>query len=320
MFKGKNILITGGTGTLGNALVERLLSYKPNKIIIFSRDEKKQYDMRQKFTNYCMRYVLGDVRDIDGLKHSLYEVDYVIHTAALKQVDTLEYNPVQAVHTNILGAVNVVNACNYNNVSKVVALSTDKSVNPINMYGASKLCSDKLFINGNALSGGTTKYAVVRYGNVAGSRGSVIPYYEHIIKNSLYDMKATLTGIKRYLPVTDERMTRFNITIDQGVDLIFKAFEEMQGGEIFVAKIPSYKITDLVKSFGCTPKIIGIRPGEKLSEIMITQEDNDRTYDCGKYYVIHPQFDWITKRKYKGKLVDKGFSYSSDNNKEWCYK
>jgi UDP-N-acetylglucosamine 4,6-dehydratase/5-epimerase len=310
-FKNKVILLTGGTGSLGQALVKRLLPLNPKKIIIYSRDEYKQFIMKRDFHNSKnsdrLRYFIGDVRDITRLGQACSNVDYIIHTAALKQVDTLEYNPQEAIKTNILGALNVIQVAIENKVKKVVALSTDKAVHPVNLYGATKLCSDKLFINGNAL--GKTKFSVVRYGNVANSRGSVIPFFDNLIKQG-----------EKVLPITDVRMTRFHITVDQGVDLIFTAFKEMQGGEIYIAKIPSYKIIDLVKSFKCNFRIIGIRPGEKLHEIMITQEDAPRTYDCGDYYTIQPDFDWIVGRKFKGKLVDKDFSYSSDKNKEWLFK
>jgi len=294
IFKGKTILITGGTGTLGTALVRRLLPLKPKKIIIFSRDEFKQSEMQKQFKSDKLRYILGDVRNKDSITSACKGVDYIIHTSALKQVPALEYNPEQAVYTNIIGAMNVVQSAIANNVKKVVALSTDKAVNPINMYGASKLASDKIFVNGGALSAGKTIFSVVRYGNVANSRGSVIPLFDEMKQRG-----------EIFLPLTDARMTRFYITIDEGVDLIFKAFSEMQGGEIFISKIPSFKISDLVTSMNCDYIEIGIRPGEKLHEIMITSEDSDRTYDCGKYYVILPQFEWI--RVIHQTLIQNGF-------------
>jgi len=308
-FKNKVILITGGSGTLGKNLIRRLIPLKPKKIIVFSRDEYKQFVMKREFNYAGLRYFIGDVRDITRLDQVCGDVDYIIHTAAIKQVDTIEYNPSEAVKTNILGALNVIQVAIEHKIKKVIALSTDKGVHPVNLYGATKLCSDKLFINGNALSHGVSQFSIVRYGNVADSRGSVIPYFESLIKEG-----------NRTLPVTDARMTRFHITIDEAIDLIFTAFKEMQAGEIFVAKIPSYKLIDLVKHFKCKYKIIGVRPGEKLHEIMIINEDASRTYDCGNYYIIHPEFDWIEGRKFKGKKVSLDFSYSSDKNKEWLYK
>lgn len=309
MFKNKVILLTGGSGTLGKNLVRRLIPLKPKKIIIYSRGEFAQYQMKQEFDYPGLRYFIGDVRDISRLDSVCGDVTHIIHCAALKQVDTIEYNPSEAVKTNILGALNVIQVAIEHKIKKVVALSTDKGVHPVNLYGATKLCSDKLFINGNALSHGVSQFSVVRYGNVSGSRGSVIPFFESLIAKG-----------ERTLPITDARMTRFHISIDEGIDLIFTAFKQMQGGEIFVAKIPSYKLIDLVKHYRCNYKIIGIRPGEKMHEIMITNEDAPRTYDMGKYYVIQPEFDWITNRKIKGKLVPMDFSYSSDRNTEWVFK
>lgn len=308
-FKNKVILITGGTGTLGKNLVRRLIPHKPKKIIIYSRDEYKQFVMKREFNYSGLRYFIGDVRDITRLNQVCGDVDYIIHTAALKQIDTIEYNPQEAVKTNILGALNIIQVAIEHKVKKVVALSTDKGVHPVNLYGATKLCSDKLFINGNALSHNVSQFSVVRYGNVANSRGSVIPYFESLINNN-----------ERTLPITDARMTRFHITIDEAIDLIFTAFKEMQGGEIFVAKIPSYKLIDLVKHYKCKYKIIGVRPGEKLHEIMITEQDAERTYEFDKYFVVQPEFDWITNRKFKGKRVSLDFSYSSDKNKVWVFK
>jgi len=288
---------------LGQALVRRLLPLNPKKIIIYSRGEYLQYKMAGEFNNDKLRFFIGDVRDITRLKRALNGVDYVIHTAALKQVPACEYNPIEAVKTNIIGAVNVINASIDCGIKKVVALSTDKGVNPVNIYGATKLCSDKLFIDGNVYSE-NTKFAIVRYGNVANSRGSVIPYFNKLIAAG-----------ERILPITDVRMTRFYITIDQGIDLIFQAFESMQGGEIFVAKIPSFTIIQLVKFLKCDYKSIGIRDGEKLHEIMITSEDARFTREYDDCFVIYPK-----DRKVKGKKVPDGFTYSSDKNKDWLFQ
>ena len=307
MFQNKTILITGGSGSLGQALIYSLLPLEPKKIIIYSRDEFKQSEMQNKFLSPLLRFFIGDVRDITRLDQACQDVDYIIHAAALKQIPALEYNPQEAIKTNILGALNVVQVAIEKKVKGVVAVSTDKAVHPVNLYGATKLCSDKLFINGNAL--GQTKFAVVRYGNVAESRGSVIPYFKGLIAKG-----------QKILSITDERMTRFHITMDQAIELIFIAFTEMQGGEIFVAKIPSYKLTDLVRELKCAFKVMGIRPGEKLHEEMITKEDACRTYDCKDFYIIQPEFDWIENRKLKGEKVCEDFSYSSDKNTEWAFK
>jgi len=309
MFCNKTILCTGGSGFIGNGLVQRLIPLKPRKIIIYSRSEYKQFVMSRNYNYPGMRYILGDIRDLDRLSMAMKDCDYVIHAGALKRVDALEYNSVEAVQTNIIGSLNVVKSAIANNVKKVVAISTDKSTAPLNLYGATKLVMEKLMMNANALSGNKVLFSCVKYGNVAGSTGSVIPFFEGLKKEG-----------ERTLPITDTRMTRFHISMDQAIDLIFTAFQKMQGGEIFVAKIPSFKIVDLVKSMNCKYKVVGIRPGEKLHEIMITTEDASRTYDCGKYFIIQPQYDWITKRKKHGKLVPDGFSYSSDNNTEWLYK
>jgi UDP-N-acetylglucosamine 4,6-dehydratase/5-epimerase len=309
LFKDKVILITGGSGFLGNGIVKRLIPLKPKKIIIYSRSEYKQHLMTREYDYLGMRYLLGDVRDLDRLTMALKDVDYVIHCAALKRIPELEYNCIEGVQTNINGSMNVIRAAILNNVKKVVAISTDKSTAPLNLYGSSKLVMEKLMINANALSHGKTIFSCIKYGNVANSTGSVIPYFKELIAQG-----------QKILPITDERMTRFHITIDQGIDLIFTAFREMQGGEIFVAKIPSFKITDLVKSLSCAFKVIGIRPGEKLHEIMITTEDAPRTYDCGDYYTIQPDFDWIESREFKGIKVPEGFSYSSDKNIDWLYQ
>ena len=305
IFNNKTILITGGTGTLGQQLTRRLLESKVKKIIIYSRDEFKQYHMASEITDERVRFFIGDVRDGVRLGRALEGVDFVVHTAALKHVTICEYNPIEAIHTNVLGAINVLNQSLDKGVEKVVALSTDKGVNPVNLYGASKLCSDKIFISGNAYSGlRGTLFSVVRYGNVSESRGSVIPYFKKLVKSG-----------ENVLPVTDERMTRFHITIDQGIDLIFKAFNEMEGGEIFVAKIPSYRIIDIVKKMGCTYKKIGIRPGEKLHEVMITKEDALNTYDCGDHYLIINS-DYAKPR---GRKMNDNFEYRSDKNKEWVF-
>lgn len=295
MFKNKTILITGGTGSFGQAMTKYLLTKKVKKIIIYSRGELKQFNMQNEIKDERIRYFIGDVRDKDRLKRACRGVDYIIHAAAMKQVPACEYNPFEAIRTNTGGAVNVIDSAIDCGVKKVVALSTDKAVNPINLYGATKLCSDKLFQNANAYSGKNgTKFSIVRYGNVANSRGSVIPYFK--------ELKAK--GIKT-LPVTDERMTRFYITLDQGIKLVETAFKKMRGGEIFVAKIPSFRIVDLVKSLECNYRVVGIRHGEKLHEIMITPED--KVTEFKDYYVLSD----------KGKT---GFTYSSDKNKEWLYK
>lgn len=315
MLNNKTILITGGTGSFGQKFTKRILDeYNPKKIIIYSRDEYKQYMMRSKFKEYDdkLRFFIGDVRDKDRLYRAFDGVDVVIHSAAIKHVTVAEYNPIEAIKTNINGAMNIIDAAIDCGVEKVVALSTDKAVNPINLYGATKLVSDKLFVSGNAYSGGKkTRFSVVRYGNVTGSRGSVVPFFNTLINNSIKE-----------LPITDFRMTRFWITLDQGVDLVFKAIEEAKGGEIYVSKIPSYKVTDLAKAMlpDVVLKEIGIREGEKLHEVMITEEDSRLTYDYGDHYIIYPNFDWWNfKDHFKdgGKKVAEGFRYSSDNNIEW---
>ena len=279
MFNNKNILITGGTGSFGKKYTEILLkNYKPNKIIIYSRDELKQYEMAQKFNDKCMRYFIGDVRDKDRLKKAMQNVDIVIHAAALKHVPIAEYNPMECIKTNINGASNIIDASIENEVEKVIALSTDKASAPINLYGATKLASDKLFVAANNLVGTKkTRFSVVRYGNVIGSRGSVIPFFMKLLKQG-----------QKTLPITDFRMTRFFITLEDGVKFVLKNFERMQGGEIFVPKIPSMKIVDLAKAIcpKCKLKEIGIRPGEKLHEVMITSDD--RVVEFDDHYVIKP--------------------------------
>jgi UDP-N-acetylglucosamine 4,6-dehydratase/5-epimerase len=316
MLNNKVVLITGGTGSFGHKFTQRILNeYKPKKIIIYSRDEYKQYVMRRQFKKFDnqLRFFIGDVRDKERMCRALNGVDVVIHAAALKHVPIAEYNPIEAIKTNIDGATNVINASIDEGVKKVVALSTDKAVNPVNLYGATKLVSDKLFVSGNAYVGGNkdTVFSVVRYGNVAGSRGSVIPFFKTLIDKG-----------KKFLPITDSRMTRFWITLDQGVDLVFKAIEESKGGEIYVSKIPSFKVTDLAKAMSPSAdlKEIGIREGEKLHEVMITEEDSRLTYDYGAHFIIYPNFEWWDLNKHLktgGTKVKDGFRYSSECNPQW---
>ncbi|MBZ7963726.1 UDP-N-acetylglucosamine 4,6-dehydratase (inverting) [Campylobacter sp. 2457A] len=318
MFNGKNILITGGTGSFGKAYTKILLqNYKPNKIIIFSRDELKQFEMAISFNQPCMRYFIGDVRDKERLSYAMNDVDFVIHAAAMKHVPVAEYNPMECIKTNINGAQNVIDACLENNVEKCIALSTDKACNPVNLYGATKLASDKLFVAANNIAGNkNTKFSVARYGNVVGSRGSVVPFFKKLIKE----------GAKE-LPITDKRMTRFWISLEDGVKFVLNNFEIMHGGEVFVPKIPSMKITDLAHALApdLKTKIIGIRPGEKLHETMISSDDSHLTYEFNKYYVISPSIQFtnvksdfsVNAKGEKGQKVKDGFSYSSDNNKEW---
>ncbi|AYH02189.1 UDP-N-acetylglucosamine 4,6-dehydratase (inverting) [Pectobacterium parmentieri] len=312
MLRDKTILVTGGTGSFGNTFVPMTLDkYNPKKIIIFSRDEMKQWDMAKKYNNDPrVRFFIGDVRDKDRLYRALDGVDYVVHAAATKIVPTAEYNPFECVKTNVTGAMNLIDACIDKGVKRVVALSTDKASSPINLYGATKLASDKLFVAGNAYSGEHgTKFSVVRYGNVMGSRGSVIPFFM-----SIKD--------KGVLPITDERMTRFMISLEQGVELVWHAFEDMIGGEIYVKKIPSMKLTDLASTVAPEARqdIIGIRPGEKLHEQMISAEDAYYTYEYKEHFKILPVInDWSEspERIKDGKRVPEGFVYSSDNNTEW---
>jgi UDP-N-acetylglucosamine 4,6-dehydratase len=317
MFNNKNILITGGTGSFGKKYTEIILSkYKPNKIIIYSRDELKQYEMAQSFNDKCMRYFIGDVRDKSRLKEAMDDVDFVIHAAALKHVPVAEYNPMECIKTNIDGAQNVIEAAISNNVEKVIALSTDKAANPINLYGATKLASDKLFIAANNMVGKrNTRFAVVRYGNVIGSRGSVIPFFKKIISQGATE-----------IPITDEKMTRFLITLEDGVNFVLKNFERMHGGEIFIPKIPSIKITDLAKALApnLPHKIIGIRPGEKLHEIMCPSDDSHLTLEFSDHFVIKPTIQFINENNFtinklneKGTPVKQGFEYNSGNNTEW---
>ncbi len=312
MLNNSTILITGGTGSFGNTFIPMTLAkYSPKKIIIFSRDEMKQWEMAKKFNNdKRLRFFIGDVRDRDRLYRALDGVDYVVHAAATKIVPTAEYNPFECIKTNINGAMNVVDACIDHSIKGCVALSTDKASAPANLYGATKLCSDKMFVAGNAYSGEHgTKFSVVRYGNVMGSRGSVIPFFESIKH----------TGV---LPITDDRMTRFMISLEQAVDLVWHAFEDMTGGEIYVKKIPSMKVSDIARIMAPSAKqsIIGIRPGEKLHEQMIGAEDSYYTYEYDEHFKILPAINgWSTdkKRIKNGKLVPEGFSYTSDNNKKW---
>ena len=316
MFTGKSILVTGGTGTFGKKFSERILTSYPEieRLVIFSRDELKQSEMSYRFPEDKfpqLRLFIGDVRDKERVYRAMEGVDVVVHSAALKQVPACEYNPFEAVKTNILGAQNVIEAAIDRGVKKVVALSTDKAAAPINLYGATKLCSDKLFVAANNFKGNREiKFSVVRYGNVMGSRGSVIPYF----------LKKRADGV---IPITDERMTRFNITIEEGVELVLYALEHMWGGEIFVPKIPSYRITDLAEAIapGCRREIVGIRAGEKLHEEMITETDSLNTIELIKYYVILPSAQlWDVKEfigAFDGKPCAPGFKYSSDTNNDW---
>jgi UDP-N-acetylglucosamine 4,6-dehydratase len=317
MLNGKTILITGGTGSFGKKFLEMILDkYTPHRIIIYSRDEFKQSVMKaeyeKKYDISKVRFFIGDVRDKDRLYRAFDHVDYVIHAAAMKQVPTCEYNPFEAIKTNIHGAQNVIDAAIDRGVKKVVALSTDKAVNPINLYGGTKLVSDKLFIAANAYSKiSDTRFSVVRYGNVAGSRGSIIPIFKNMIDEG-----------EMGLPVTDPRMTRFWITMKQGVELVFKALEESNGGETYISKIPSFRITDLAEAMlpGAKIKEIGIREGEKLHEVMVTKDDYMHTYEYEKNYVICPNFDWWKldpKLVVNGVKVKEGFEYNSGTNKEW---
>ncbi len=315
----KKILVTGGTGSFGNKFVDLVLkNYKPKKLVIFSRDEQKQYEMAQIFSEHKfpnLRYFIGDVRDKVRLNRACADIDIIIHAAAMKHVIASEYNPTECIDTNIHGAQNLIDAAINNNVQKVIALSTDKAASPINLYGATKLCSDKLFIAANNLSGKhKTRFAVVRYGNVINSRGSVIPHFNKLLRD----------GIKK-LPLTDINMTRFVITLNQGVKFVINALENMSGGEIFIPKIPSMKIVDLITCMAGKGQyeIIGIRPGEKLHEVMIPTEESLNCIDMKGYYIIQPMFSWWNTDKLKlsigkkGKKVSKSFEYSSDTNKNF---
>lgn len=318
MFDNKAILITGGTGSFGHKYVETILAkYKPKRIVIYSRDELKQYEMQQKFDSDVMRYFIGDVRDADRLNQAMSEIDFVIHAAALKHVPVAEYNPMECIKTNIIGAENVIQAALANKVEKVIALSTDKAANPVNLYGATKLASDKLFVAANNIAGKLpTKFSVVRYGNVVGSRGSVVPFFQKLINEGA-----------EQLPITDARMTRFWITLQQGVDFVLKNFERMNGGEIFVPKIPSIRITDLAEAMlpNADHDIVGIRPGEKLHEIMCPEDDANHTLEFDDYFVIAPSITFTQRGNdysvnalgEKGKPVAEGYAYCSGTNPEF---
>lgn len=321
MFNGKTILITGGTGSFGKQFTRTILQlYNPKRLIIYSRDELKQFEMAQEFSpaQYtCLRYFIGDVRDRDRLKMAMQGVDFVIHAAALKQVPVAEYNPMECIKTNVYGAENVIHAALECNVEKVIALSTDKAANPINLYGATKLASDKLFIAANNIAGSRpTRFSVVRYGNVVGSRGSVVPFFKKLIENGA-----------DYLPITDMRMTRFWITLQQGVDFVLKNFERMQGGELFVPKIPSVRITDLATAMAphLPQKEIGIRPGEKIHEVMCPADESHLTIEFADHYVIRPTITFTNRsndfsRNALGEIgqpVPQGFEYNSGTNERF---
>lgn len=312
MLSDRTVLVTGGTGSFGHTFVPMTLQrYNPKKIIIFSRDEMKQWEMSKRFEGDSrVRFFIGDVRDKDRLYRALDGVDYVIHAAATKIVPTAEYNPFECVKTNVIGAMNLIDACIDQRIKRVVALSTDKASSPVNLYGATKLASDKLFVAGNSYAGGhNTRFAVVRYGNVMGSRGSVIPFFHSIRERGV-------------LPITDERMTRFMISLEQGVELVWHAFEDMVGGEVYVKKIPSMKVTDLASAIApeCKLEFVGIRPGEKLHEQMISAEDAYYTYEYPEHFKILPTINnWgaSVERIKDGRKVEEGFIYSSDNNHDW---
>lgn len=310
--EGQTVLITGGTGSFGKQMVQTLLTrYNPRRVIVYSRDELKQFEMAQTIDDSRVRFFLGDVRDLERLKRAFQGVDYVIHAAALKQVPAAEYNPLEAIKTNIMGGANIIDAAIDTGVRKVVALSTDKAASPANLYGATKLCSDKLFVAANAYSAGGTSFSVVRYGNVVGSRGSVIPHF----------LKCRPSGV---LPITDARMTRFWITLPQGVDFVLARLADMAGGELFVPKIPSMRVVDLARAIGpeCRTEIVGIRPGEKLHEVMITEDDARTTLETEDFYIIQPNLSfwnaatppvqWAAARQ-----VAEDFRYSSETNPEW---
>lgn len=322
IFTGKRILITGGTGSFGKAFTRRILDQYDDfdRLIIYSRDEFKQYTMKNELIQEYgpekikkLRFFIGDVRDKERLQRAFYMVNYVIHAAAMKHVPICEYNPFEAIKTNIHGAQNIIDAAIDRKVAKVVALSTDKAVNPINLYGGTKLVSDKLFVAANAYTASrSTVFSLVRYGNVAGSRGSIIPFFRGLIA------KGEIS-----LPITDKRMTRFWITLDQGVDLVIKALQESKGGETYISKIPSFYVTDLAKAIGGEEigmHEIGIREGEKIHEVMITRDDSAHAFEYDKHYIVYPQFDWWNVEDYYapgGKLVASGFEYNSGSNKDW---
>jgi UDP-N-acetylglucosamine 4,6-dehydratase len=317
MLNGKNILITGGTGSFGKQFVKTILKhYRPNKIIIYSRDELKQYEMAQRFDGTCMRYFIGDVRDLTRLESAMNGVDYVVHAAALKHVPIAEYNPMECIKTNINGAQNVIDAALHCGVSRVIALSTDKAASPINLYGATKLASDKLFVAANNIRGGKDiRFAVVRYGNVLGSRGSVVPFFQKLIEQGATE-----------LPITDERMTRFWITLQEGVDFVLKNFQRMHGGETFIPKIPSMKVVDVARTIApnLPHKNVGIRPGEKMHEVMCPRDDSHLTLEFHDHYVIKPTIQFTEIADFSknncgeiGTPVEYGFKYSSETNTDW---
>jgi len=317
MFNNKTILITGGTGSFGKKYTRTLQTrFKPKKIIIYSRDELKQYEMAQEFPESNMRFFIGDVRDLERLKMAMNGVDYVIHAAALKHVPIAEYNPMEAIKTNIYGAENVIQASIYRDVKKVIALSTDKAASPVNLYGATKLASDKLFVAANNMVGEKdTRFSVVRYGNVVGSRGSVVPFFQKLLSEKISE-----------LPITDKKMTRFLITLQDGVDFVLKNFERMQGGEIFIPKLPSMNMVELAKAMAphLPHKIIGIRPGEKLHEVMCPADDSHLTLEFDDHFVIQPTIEFTVNIDFtknplgeNGKPVKQGFEYNSGNNTEW---
>lgn len=316
---GKSILLTGGTGSFGQKFVQHVLTeYKPRRLVIFSRDEMKQYEMEQRFSpdeHPCLRYFIGDVRDRDRLIRACADIEVVVHAAAMKHVTAAEYNPTECIATNVQGAANLIDACIEHNVERVVALSTDKAANPINLYGATKLCSDKLFVAANNLAGKhSTRFSVVRYGNVIGSRGSVIPFFKKLVEDGATS-----------LPITDKEMTRFVITLDQGVRFVIQSLTQMAGGEVFVPKLASVKVTDIAEAMlpGSVPEIIGIRPGEKLHETMVPEEEGRNCVDLGDYYIILPSHHWWNTRDLSdhvtkdGKPTPPAFQYSSDTNDVW---
>ncbi|MGE5468980.1 MAG: UDP-N-acetylglucosamine 4,6-dehydratase (inverting) [Ignavibacteria bacterium] len=317
MFDDKSVLVTGGTGSFGKKFIRTLLDrYKPRRVVVLSRDELKQFEMQQEFPEHCMRFFLGDVRDRERMMQAMSGIDYVVHAAALKQVPAAEYNPGEFIRTNVHGAENVIHAAIETGVQKVIALSTDKAASPINLYGATKLLSDKLFVAANNITGRhPTRFAVVRYGNVVGSRGSVVPFFRKLIAE----------GAKE-LPITDQRMTRFWITLQQGVDFVIEGFGRMYGGELFVPKIPSVRIVDLASAMApeLPQRIVGIRPGEKLHELMISRDDSPHTIEFANHYVICPTIRFVGRSDYAvdatgaaGHLVDSGFKYSSDLNPDF---
>ena len=314
MFTNATILVTGGTGSFGKQFIKTILGqYNPRKVIVYSRDELKQFEMQQMFNQECMRYFIGDVRDGSRLKQAMRDVDFVVHAAALKQVPAAEYNPMECIKTNVDGAKNVIDAAIENEVKKVVSLSTDKAANPVNLYGATKLVSDKLFVAANNIVGkNQTRFSVVRYGNVVGSRGSVVPFFKKLVAVGATE-----------LPITDEQMTRFWITLPQGVDFVLKAFQRMQGGELFVPKIPSSRIVDLASALApeLPHKIVGIRPGEKLHETMCPADDSHLTLEFADHFVIRPTITFQTPVDYtenplgeKGRPVVQGHEYNSGTN------